>query len=364
MTGRFFKKALCVCLAVLTFAPGLVSCSEKNGKTAMEYVDPNNNVTSSVSQGFMSLWIAVQKNASAEYLAFVDSDENGWSMVLDEKTGETFSELYRRDCTLSLRNLLAAEYVHDYVYGIEFTDEQQKSVEQKINTVATSFGSEKALEEEMQKYGATVKDYERYLCLMLKQTTLFNSFYGENGIRAVSEEDKMQYFKDKYAIVYHIYIDTRGVVKDDGTVVSLTAEEKAQKAEYANGIYDSITSGEISFEEALLLYTEDSYASSNSMGYFVTRGDKYPAEFTDAALRLAVGDVTMAQTASGIHIIKRYEMDETLYSANDDVYTAISQALISEDFSDLLSSVSDGVKIYDDVIAELDAALIKPFAGF
>ena len=330
----------------------------------MEYNDPNGKVTAAASQGLMSLWIGVQKDSSSDYLAFVEAENDGWNMVLDEESGKTFKEMFRDDCTLSLRNLLAVEYLHDYVFGFEFSDEQQKSVEKKIADITSSFGSEKLFEQEMQKYGATIKDYERYLCLMLKQTTLVNTFYSEKGMRVITEEQKREYFKDKYAVVYHIFIDTRGVTKDDGTTVSLTEEEKQLKREHANSIYAQIQNGEISFEDALLKYTEDAYASQYASGYFVADDGRYPSQFTDGVFSLVPGEITMVETSSGLHIIKRYPMDESLYDDDESVYEIISQNLITQDFSGLVSSVSDGVRMNDEVIGQLDASLVKPFAGF
>ena len=342
----------------------LCSCTDKNKNSAMNYVDPNGNTTASASQGLMSLWIGVQKDSSADYLAFVESEENGWNMVLDEESGNTFSELFRRDCSLSLRNLLAVEYLHDYVFGFEFSYEQQKSVEKKIDTVAETFGSMNAFEQEMEKYGASVSDYERYLVLMLKQTTLFNTFYNDGGMRVISEESKQKLFEDKYAIAYHIFFDMRGTVKDDGTVVSLTEQEKQAKTAFANEVYEKIQSGEISFENALLSYTEDAYASQYSKGYFVTDDGKYFKEFTEGVFSLATDEITMVQSQAGIHIIKRYPMDGSLYDDDEEVYASITEQLITEDFSALVSSVSDGVVMNDEIIGRLDAALIKPFAGF
>ena len=358
------KRVIAFVAACFFVLLSVCSCGEKNNNIAMEYRDSQGKLTSTVTQGLMSLWIGVQKDSSADYLAFVDAMEDGWNMVLDGESGQTFKELYLRDCTLSLRNLLAVEYLHDYVYGFEFSDEQQKSVENKIAELSSSFGSRKAFESEMQKYGATVEDFERYLCLMLKQTTLINTFYSENGMRAVTEEKKKEYFENNYSVVYHIFFDTRGHVKDDGTTVSLTQEEKQEKLDFAKQVYEKIQRGEISFEQALLNYTEDAYASSHSGGYFVTRDRKYPDEFTDAAFGLVVGEITLVQSQSGVHIIKRFPMDAQLYDDDEQVYASITQNLITEDFSGLVSSVSGGVKMNDDIIGELDASLIKPFSLF
>ncbi len=351
---------MCMALALIF----VVGCTGNSKNVAMEYLDPGDKKTAQASMGLVSLWIGVQKDMGKDYLSYVDQSDDGWNLVLDEENGTTFKELYKQECVSSLKNLLAVEYLHDYVYGIELSDEQQKSVEKKISSVASSFGSQKAFEQEMQKYGASVDDYERYLCLMLKQSTLINSFYGENGMRAITEEKKAEYFSDKYAVVYHIFIDTRGNIKDDGTVVSLTEQEKQLKAEHAMDIYTKIKNGEISFEESLLLYTEDAYAASHANGYFVTNDGTYPTEFVDGAFSLAVGEITMVQSSAGYHIIKRYPMNESFYDDDEDVYTSITQNLISTDFSGLVSSVIDGVKVNDEVIAQLDASLIKSFAGF
>lgn len=364
MKNRFFRNGICTLLAVMLLLFVFVSCSDKNNNTALEYRDPNDNVTGSISGGFVSLWIGVSKNNAADYLAFVETSENGWNTVLDEKTGATFNEMFRDDCVASLKNLLAIEYLHDYVYNIGFTDEQQLSVENNVSAIITSLGSRDAFETEMQSYGASIEDYERYLCLMLKQSTLFNSFYGENGMRVIPEDEKAKYFKNNYVIVNHIYFDMRGKSKDDGTVVSFTEEEKSVIRSKADDVYAMIQNGDVSFEDAMIQYTQDLYTFDKPYGYFVADNGKYPGEFIDAAFALAPGEITMVETKSGIHIIKKSPMDETLYLKDDEVYAEITELLIKQDFNAQISTVIDGVKVYDDVVSQLDASLIKPFGGF
>lgn len=361
VVGKFFLGTFALLLATVIF---LSSCSGKKNNVVMEYRNSDGKVTSTVSESFMSFWIAVQKGASSDYLAYVDAVDGGWNTILDEEKGTTFSELFRDDCVRSLKNLMAVEYIHDYVCGIKFTDEQQKSVESRINEISTSFDSQKSFESEMQKYGAKTEDYEKYLVFMLKQSTLLNYFYGENGERAFTEETKRKYFEDNYAIIKHIFIDTRGITKDDGTTVSLTEEEKAQKSEYADEILGKIKDGTVSFEDAFAQYNEDAYASSHPNGYFVSNDGTYFADFTNAAFSLKDGEVTKVVTPSGIHIMKRCPMDKSLYASDDEVYSAVLEKLISSDFSELISSVSDGIYVDEEKIAELDASLIMSFTDF
>lgn len=342
----------------------LSSCSKNKESVAMEYRSSDGKVTSTISESFVSLWIAVQKNASSEYLAYVDAADDGWNLVLDEKSGATFSEVFRDDCVRSLKNLLSVEYIHDHVCKIEFTEEQQKSVESKMNEIASSLGSEKNFEQEMQKYGSKTEDYEKYMTLMLKQSTLLNYFYGENGERAISEDEKKEYFESNYVIVKHIFFDMRGITKDDGTKVSLTADEKEQVKNYAEDICEKIKDGTLSFDEAFSEYNEDAYAASHPNGYFVAKDGTYFTEFTEAAFSLLTDDVACVQTSAGMHIIKRYPMNGELYDYDEEVYSSISENLLSADFSGLISTVSDGVKTFDETIEKLDAALITPFSGF
>ena len=350
--------AIAVCLCVVICC----SCSDK-GKNALEFRNEKGKAVLSLSEGFVSLWIGVEKNTASSYLKIVD-DADGWQTVLDEESGKTFSEMFRDDCVATLKNLLSVEYLHDYVYGIDFSDEQQKSVEKEIDSIAQSLGSFKNFEHELEKYGCSAEDYERYLTLMLKQSTLFNSLYSENGLCPVSEEQKKQYFKDNYAIVNHIYFDMRGTTKDDGTLVSLTEEEKQVIRDRASVLYGQILSGEISYEEAFLKNTQDGFASEHSYGYFVTDDGTYFDSFVEASFSLENGEITLTETPSGMHIIRREEMVEDYYAYDGDVYAAISEKLIKDDFNGKISTVRDGVYVNDEVISKFDASLIRTFEGF
>lgn len=356
-------KAVIKIFACFMLMASLLLCGCGKEKNALEFRDENGKTTSSLSTGFVSLWIGVEKSTAGDYIRIVD-DSNGWSTVLDEESGKTFSQLFKEDCIATLKNLLSVEYLHDSVYKIEFSDEQQKSVEKEIDSIATGLGSYQNFEHELEKYGCSAEDYEKYLVLMLKQSTLFNSLYSENGFCPITEQQKKDYFTDNYAIVNHIYFDMRGTSKDDGTLVSLTEDEKQAIRDRAQALYAQILAGEISYEQAFLENTQDGFAHEHPYGYFVADDGTYFESFTEAAFSLEAGQTALVETSSGMHIMRREEMHEEYYNYDSEVYAAISQELIRDDFNAKIKAVRDGVYVNDAALEQLDASLIRAFEGF
>ncbi len=353
------KMLMCaLCLSALL----LCSCGG-NGDSALEFRDEKGKTVSSLSTGFVSLWIGVEKNTVSDYLQIVE-DTDGWNTVLDEESGKTFSDMFKDDCVATLKNLLSVEYLHDYVYGISFSDEQQKSVEKEIDSIAQSLGSFKNFEHELEKYGCSAEDYERYLTLMLKQSTLFNSLYSEKGFCPITEEQKKEYFTENYAVVNHIYFDMRGTSKDDGTLVSLTEDEKQVIRDRASKLYEEIATGEISYEDALIANTQDGFAASHPYGYFVADDGTYFDSFVKAAFSLEDGEITLVETTSGMHILRREKMVEEYYAYDETVYTAISEKLIKNDFNSKIQAVRDGVYVNEKALEGIDASLVRTFEGF
>ena len=353
---KIFALVLCTLVAVASF----VSCGKEN-EGAIVYKNPDGKVTSVLDTSFLSFWIAVQNNQYASYISAFDAAQ-GWDTVVEKESGKTLRDVMLEEAVRTASSMLQAEYIHDHVCGIDFTDTQADSVNEYISSLVSTFGSEKNLETELSSYGASIGALEKYMTLMLKYETLYGYLYSEGGEREITPDMKKAYFEENYAIADHILFDMRGIQKDDGTIVGLTEEQEKEIWQKAEGVYSAIKAGVMTFEEAKEQYNEDYYASEYPFGYFVTDDNTFWSEFQTAALEMQEGEIRLVRTYAGAHIMLKKPMNGELYMSNGDFNDSLSTVLSGEDYVALLETVSDGVEVSDALVSRLDPALVKPFA--
>lgn len=352
------KKIITVLLALFVIMCAC-ACTPINSKTVMEY-KAGNEILASADQNLLSLVMAV-----VNYQLGADSlTPEMWDMEYQADNDTTVKEIVVAQSKAYLEGLLQAEYLCDYAYGIGLSDEQNDSVEKYISSLASSMGSEKELDKYLSTYGANTKTLERYMKLVLKQDTLYQSFYAEGGIRYEDIEARKQpYFEENFHVADHILIKYAGALKDDGTEVPLTAEEIEQKRSMAKNLYNEITNGVRGFDEALDEFNQDTYKLGYPFGYFVPETFYWSGISTDvqdAVLAMNDGEIRLVDTESGAYIIRKNAMDGKLYASNGGFETYLESTLAQEDFLSLCEA-ADGVIVYDEVVSELDPSLIPSF---
>ncbi len=348
--------ALVVCAAICVAC--LASCSDDSASTAISLENGGK-----LSINFMYFLASIQKSM---YSSVVQANGGNWDYVVDEENGTTLSDLLYNVTLDSAESLLICEYMHDEVYDLKLTQEQEKSVDNQISALSQSAGSKAKLEEQLSAYSSDLKTLERYLTVTLKQGNLYNYFYGENGIFPVAESDIQDYFANNYAIVTHIYFNTATKAKSDGTLVSLTDEEKLEKQQLAESVYNRILAGE-DFYELKAQYSEDAYESEYyPNGFFVTNDTAFPTEFTVAALEMQPGEYRMVQSStssgSGIHIMYKLPMDESLYNTDSTVYLTIKNLLIADDFQARLDEYVDNIQVDEQIMAQLNINVVPEYS--
>ncbi len=335
--------------------PILFSCTSGDKAVAMSVENGEN-----VSVNFLYLLTSIQKSMYAD---MVNSYGGDWNTVVNADTGETFSDMLQGLVIKSAQSSLICEHLHDTVYGLELTDEQKQSIDTQIQSMTENYGSKELLEEKLSTYSADIETLERYFELSIKQANLYNAFYSESGVHKISDEQIMKYFEENYSIVTHIYFNTVSKIKPDGTAVSLTAEEKAQKQATAEDVYNRALAGE-DFYELRTQYSEDSYESEYyPNGFFVTYDTSFPTEFTVAAMEMQVGDLRYVNSdTSGIHIMRRLPMNSQLYNSDENVYATIKQTLCANDFDERIAQNLDIVTLVEEQLSKLNVAVVPEFS--
>lgn len=144
--------------------------------------------------------------------------------------------------------------------------------------------------------------------LYLKQK-LFDSYYGKNGDKAVSESEIENYYTENFAHVKQIFIskyDTTNYTALSGDNLK-AAEKKAKEA------YEAAKADPKNFDKYVEKYNEDPGMKSDPNGYIFSKktaaSDGFDTKFTDLAFSLKVGDVGMAKSDMGWFIEYRVDTD-------------------------------------------------------
>ena len=350
------KKALSLLLVPVLCLCMLSGCGNSGANAAMSLEGGG-----SLTVNFMYFLTAIQKSM---YASVVEAGGGDWNYVVDAERGTTLADLLYDVTLKSAESSLICEYLHDKVYNLTLTEEQKQSVDKQITTLTQNAGSKQALEEQLSQYSADITTLRRYLEISLKQGNLYNYFYGENGIYAVPEETIRDYFKENYCIVTHIYFNLSTKAKEDGTLVSLTEEEKEAKRMLGEEVYNRILAGE-DFYTLKEMYSEDAYESEYyPNGFFVTSDTTFPTEFTTAALDMAVGEYRMTESTgsgSGLHILYKLPINEELYNSDSTVYLTIRSQLVAADFEQRLAEYADRIHINEEQMSLLNVSVVPAY---
>ena len=355
-----FTKVLSIVLSLAMLILCFASCSEKKSNPAIICKDSNGKVSGEIDSKLLSLIVAV-----VNYQLGADSLERDmWDMPYQEGNSTTVRDIVMAQSKSYAKGLLQAEYLCDTKYGIGLSAQQKDSVNKYISGLASSYGSKKNLENTLSVYGADIEALTRYMELIMKQDTVYESFYSENGIkRKALDEKKPGYFSEHFVIADHILIKYNGGVKDDGTEIPITDEEKAAKREAAKALYNEIFNGVRGFDEALDTYNQDTYKLGYPFGYFIPDNFYWSGISTDvqnAVLEMDEGEIRFIDTDSGAYIVRKNKMDSSLYASNGGFEAYIDSALAQEDFLDECEK-SGVIEFTDGIISQINPANIPSF---
>lgn len=241
------------------------------------------------------------------YLSSVKSQMSGTELSSDEDwntkeiEGKKAIDLAKeRAFDTAAENLMYIEVAEKL--GIKLTDEEEKILKQYKQMLVKNYGGQEA-------YNAFLKEQgidDKFIDMMCKSMG-----YTDKLIEKVAEEEpstdaeKEEYFKNHYRRAKHVLVMTI----DQTTQIPFDDAKKAEAKKKADEILARAQNGE-DFDALINEFNEDPGMKSNPDGYVFTDGEMVQ-EFTDGVDSLETGEITMAETSYGYHIIKRYAIDET-----------------------------------------------------
>jgi parvulin-like peptidyl-prolyl isomerase len=221
-----------------------------------------------------------------------------------------------------------------------------------VEQLTRSLGSKGELESYLSQFGVDIKNLRAYYTLYFKSEAIKASF-------TATEEEKEAYFADNYSIVKHILINTTFKVKDDGSKVSQTEEERAVQLARAEALSARLSAGE-DFDElwAMPEYQDADAAGAAKYpeGYFVRENSQFTPEFEAAALDMKDGEIRTVNGTYGIHIMKKYPMDSKKYNLYSDVDKELSSAVASANYEKAVAPYAEKVVVDEELLSAYSMA--------
>ncbi len=359
------KKALCVILTafILVLVP---SCSSKS--TPVFTLDGYE-----ISDNEYRYWTSYYKTSFFNMFSsagYVDSDNYSEDFWLTTSDGETLGELTVKQIDTSLKQLLVTQKLYDE-YGLGAIDDKDKQIEdavkEKIDEDAAQIGSRNALNAALGVYGMNIDDLSDIYRAEFKRAVLLDYLYGENGTEKVGEQETEKYYKENYNRVKHIYLDLKEkyVLNEDGDKVmnpstgyyrteSLTDEEIKQKRQLGEELLKKAQGGD-DFEKLIEQYNEDDGMTYYTDGLYITENDTYEEPFLNAVLEMSEGEVRLVESSMGLHIIKKYSLEDGAYTkeVNENFFASLADDVLEKKQNEKLNSYISLVAVNDEAYASV-----------
>ena len=193
--------------------------------------------------------------------------------------------------------------------------------------------------------------------------------YVQDGTTTAKKDANGEYVTDKFDNI--VYVDADGkiaydkekgltarVYDKDGEVVTrkATDEELAEIRAKAKRIEGLVERGD-DFDTLVMDYSEAVGKNEYTNGYYLTEGDDYEiAEVKKALFEMKDGEVRTVYSDYGIHIVKRYELDDGAFSnpTNADFFKTFNSAVVEYLFLLRMEEYYDEITIDESAIKGID----------
>ncbi len=285
------------------------------------------SVTNSEYMYWMSYYKTSFINVFSE-AGYIDPDEyNEEFWNTSSPDGVSLKQMTSERVDDSVKKVLVCQMLFDE-YGLD-TEEAltaiDSAVDEKIAEDIASFGSRSSLNKELAQYGLNINSLSELYASEFRRTILLDYLYGDEGTEKVTDAERDEYYEANYSRVKHVLIDlNEKYVLEDGEKVmdpstgyykteKLTDEEKEERKKLAQTVLEKAESGE-AFEKLITEYGEDEGMEYYTDGYFIKEGDSYEENFIEAALGMKDGEVRLVESTYGLHIMKKYPLEEDGYT--------------------------------------------------
>lgn len=247
-------------------------------------------------------------------------DDAAWASYLKGQ-GKT-SESLREETIRSLAgNYLLSKAVKEY--NITVSDDD---VNESFENAASSYGGTEAMMSLLSQLGYTEDSYKEQIKSSLEQQKLKEEVAPE---KEPTDDEVLTYFNDNVSTYNDARRSSNLLIKVDSDA---SDEDKEKAKATAQEALDKINSGELSFEDAVEEYSEDTGSKDDGGDVGWDKLTSFVTEYQDALSALSKDQISgIVETTYGYHIIKctdYFHVDEKADSI-DQIPTEIKDAIVS-----------------------------------
>lgn len=267
-------------------------------------------------------------------------DDAAWASYLkgQGKTPESLREETIRDVA---GNFLLSKAIEEY--GITVSDED---VNKSFENAAESYGGTEAMMNLLSQLGYTEASYKATIKSSLEQQKLKEEVAPE---KEPTDDEILAYFNDNVSTYNDARRSSNLLVKVDSDA---SDEDKEKARATAQEALDKINSGELSFEDAVEKYSEDTGSKDDGGDVGWDKLTSFVTEYQDALSALSKDQISgIVETTYGYHIIKctdYFHVDEKADSIDqlpseikDAIASSLKSSQVEKDYNAWLESYID-----------------------
>lgn len=309
------KRILAICLLFSIFATALSGCASVDTKAAVKY--DGAEISRAVFQYLCCMektnYLYEAYGVSTSQISSSQLEDNAaiWSAKAED--GSTVADTLKSQVLEQVKLMLYMKKVAEDA-GYTLSAEQKRMVQNEFQKIVDQYDSKKNFNLQMKNYGV---NYDQMLEYNYLQTLAYQGqelLFGENGSMKISEENAQKYYKNNYATVGCIFINTKNKTYANGKVVVLPEEEKQEKINLAKSVYDRAVSGEDFAALALEYSDQEMDEASAAQGYTFKKGGFVSDEVETKAFAMKVGEIIRVDTEGGVYILERKALNSSFFS--------------------------------------------------
>ncbi len=323
-------KTAALILAVLMMALPFASCSGY-GTPVMELGGTE------ITENMIEFWLSRYKAQFEYYYSAaileqyqLDKLDQFWEISADSETGETFDDVMSGFIYENAKTYLCSLYLFEQL-GLSLPENTVRSVDDLMEDLLEEYasGSKSEFNALLSTYGVNYKLLRELYLIDEKVDYLQEHLFGNGGTFGVTKIDKENYYQENYVRMQQIciFINERPVVDENGNYVldedgytkveDMSAADTQEARERAAEAITKLNNKE-SFESVSAKYDENTADNAYTSGIYISQDS---AMGTDPALEkiynelvsMEVGQIKLIETETGLHIVKKLELDEGAY---------------------------------------------------
>ena len=285
---------------------------------------------------------------SSAYSEALGKVEDASKPVFDQKIDDKDGTQWVKD---RAKESLQQMYYVDQTFedlGLELSDEDQSQISSLTSYQWSYYGTI------YDQYGIAKTSLERaYSEFIVKYQKIFNTMYGKDGEKAVSDEEIRTFYEDKYTD-FEYFTCSYTTTDEDGKSQDMSDEEKEEAKKQFEGYVTKIKDGDLTMETAAEEYqksieSENELLQSQTLD-LETEASYFPEEFTEKLKSMKEGEVAYVDLpdSNKFYVIQKNSIskkcDEVL--KDDDQRMSVVATMKNDEYS---SDMEEGAKALDDI---------------